>query len=387
MNIVSIAKCTDYQYDNVKKAIFQCLDEIPEIKQKIKSNPRVLVKVNLLRGNSPEEAITTHPSVVEAIVRYLQALGCSVIIGDSPGSALNFNEKLLHSVYNITGMVEVAKKTGCELNYDCSVIEVENKAARIAPTMQIIKIINDVDFVVSAAKLKTHTMMTYTGAVKNLFGVIPGRTKIDYHLKMNNVENFAALLVDICEYVKPVFSVIDGVEGMEGDGPASGDKRQVGLIFASANPYALDFAAVHTIGMNPETVPTLVEAKKRRVFGGKWEEIELKGLQRHETQIEPFKLPATQSANAMGGLGIKGVPKFVQDYILNKMRPKPVFDYNVCVSCGLCAESCPPKAINMVNHRPIVNTDKCIRCFCCHELCPQKAVHVQKNWLYDRLLH
>lgn len=385
MNKVSIVKCNDYHYKNVEESVFHCLNGIPAIKQKIKTNTKVLVKVNLLRGNSPDDAITTHPSVVEAIVRYLQEMGCKVIIGDSPGSALNFDEKRLKSVYEITGMADVAAKTGCELNYDISTVEVVNKAAHILQNMQIIKVVKDVDFIVSAAKLKTHAMMTYTGAVKNLFGVIPGRTKIDYHLKMNNVDNFAALLVDICEYIKPVFSITDAVEGMEGDGPAAGDKRHAGLILASENPYAVDLAAIHAIGMKQEHVPIMVEAKKRSIFCDNWEDIEMVGVPWPEIQLEPFKYPSTQS-NTMGGLTIKRVPGFVQNFILNTMRPKPVFDYNTCISCGLCAESCPPKAINMANRRPLLNQEKCIRCFCCHELCPKKAVHIKKNWLYERLL-
>jgi uncharacterized protein (DUF362 family)/Pyruvate/2-oxoacid:ferredoxin oxidoreductase delta subunit len=379
INKVSIVRCTNYQYRNVEKSVFQCLDALPEIKQKITAKTRVLVKVNLLRGNNPDEAITTHPSIVEAIVRYLQALGCSVIIGDSPGAALSFNEKLLHSVYQITGMVDVAKSTGCELNYDCSVIEVVNKAGKIVPTMHIIKVINDVDFVVSAAKLKTHAMMTFTGAVKNLFGIIPGRTKIDYHLKMNNIDNFAALLVDICEYVKPVFSVIDAVDGMEGDGPAAGDKRHVGLVLASESPYAIDLAAIQIIGMDPMAVPILCEAKKRNIFSGNLADIEVQGVQLPEIKLKPFKYPVTQGVT--GGR----IPKFVKNFLLNQMRPKPVFDYGTCVSCGLCAESCPPKAISMLNCRPVVNVEKCIRCFCCHELCPKKAVHIHRNWLYEKL--
>lgn len=379
---VSITRCNDYQYNNVERAVFECLDGIPEIRHKVKFQTRVLVKVNLLKGNNPEDAITTHPSVVQAIVLYLQALGCTVIIGDSPGSALSFNEKLLHSVYKITGMIDVAKSTGCELNYDCSFVEVVNMSAKIIPNMKVIKIINDVDFVVSAAKLKTHAMMTYTGAVKNLFGAIPGRTKIDYHLKMNNTGNFAALLVDICEYVKPVFSVIDAIEGMEGDGPAAGDKRHVGLVLASENPYALDLAAIHIIGMNPMDVPTMGEAKDRNIFSGNLDDIEVKGVQLQEIKIQPFKYPVTQSISVMRGR----VPKFIENFLLNNMLPKPVFDYNACISCGSCAESCPPKAISMLNKRPIVNIDQCIRCFCCHELCPKKAVHIKRNWLYERIL-
>lgn len=80
------------------------------------------------------------------------------------------------------------------------------------------------------------------------------------------------------------------------------------------------------------------------------------------------------------------VPKFVENFVLNNMRPKPVFDYETCVSCGLCAKSCPPRAISMINDRPVVNIDQCIRCFCCHELCPKKAVHINRNWLYEKIL-
>ncbi len=382
MNTVNIARCSSYQYSEVEKAIFQCLDGIPALKERIQVGKRVLVKVNLLKGSSPEEAITTHPCVVEAIVRYLQALGCAVVIGDSPGSALNFNQKLLHSVYKITGMVKVAENTGCELNYDCSVVEVVNQAAQLVPNMQVIKLVQDVDFVVSAAKLKTHAMMTYTGAVKNLFGIIPGRTKIDYHLNMNNAANFAVLLVDICEYVKPIFSVIDAVEGMEGDGPAAGDKRQVGLVLAAQNPYALDLAALHIIGMNPADVPAVVEARRRGISGGSLEDIEIQGLPLQDIKLKPFRYPVTRRVSALGGK----IPRSLENFILNRMRPKPVFDYNTCISCGLCAENCPPHAIRMLGSKPIVNFAQCIRCFCCHELCPKKAVHIKRNWLYEKIL-
>ena len=164
MNTVNIIKCGNYESENVKKAVYEALNGIDAIRLKITKGSRVLVKTNLVMRKSPEDAVTTHPMVVEAIVRYLQELGCKVIIGDSPGGP--YAEWNLKAVYKAAGMFEVAERTGCELNFNTEVLEISNPDAKRLKSMQIIKIAREVDFVVSAAKLKTHGMMTYTGAVR-----------------------------------------------------------------------------------------------------------------------------------------------------------------------------------------------------------------------------
>jgi len=376
-----MVKCDSYDYEFVERKIFECLDNIEDIKDRVNKDSKVLVKANLLRKNSPDDAITTHPAVVEAIVRYFQKLGCTVLVGDSPGGP--FTEKSLRAVYRATGMFEVQERTGCELNFDISYNEVKNDKAKMLKNMKIVKAFDEVDYVVSAAKLKTHAMMTYTGAVKNLYGTIPGVTKAEYHFKMNNIDNFANALVDICEYINPDLSIIDGVEGMEGDGPSSGDKRFVGLILASKNPYALDTVASKLIGITPLSIPTLKVAKNRKIFSGEIKDVEFIGLNPDEIDIEPFKLPSSMNVNFIGGR----VPKFLENWILNNFRPSPVFDYDICVSCGVCAENCPPKAIDMSNGRPEVDLKRCIRCFCCHELCPKKAIDIKKHIIHERIFN
>ncbi|HQE65757.1 MAG TPA: DUF362 domain-containing protein [Bacillota bacterium] len=380
MNTVSIVKCDDYEFNNVKRAVYEALDGIENIKLKIIKGSRVLIKTNLLMRKNPEDAVTTHPAVVEAVVRYLQDIDCKVIIGDSPGGP--FTEWNLKSVYKAAGMFGVAERTGCELNFDTSVLEISNSGAKRLKSMQIIRIAKEVDFVVSAAKLKTHGMMTYTGAVKNLFGVIPGLVKADYHLRLNNADNFADHLVDICETVKPVFSIIDGIDGMEGDGPSAGEKRHAGLILASENPYALDTAASSIIGIEPVTVPTIRAASSRNLFSGDLKDIDIKGVRLDEIRIEPFKLPKSHNANLIGGR----VPKAFERMVLNTLRPKPVFNHEICISCGDCKRSCPPGIIDMSSGKPVPDLSKCIRCFCCHELCPKKAVDIKRHWLYDKVL-
>lgn len=380
MNKVNIVKCRDYEFENVKKAVYEALNGIEAIKLKMTKGSRVLVKANLLMRKNPDDAVTTHPAVVEAIVRYLQDIGCKAIIGDSPGGP--FTEWSLRSVYKASGMIGVAERTGCELNYDTSAVCISNPEAKRLKTMQIIKVAREVDFVVSAAKLKTHGMMTYTGAVKNLFGVIPGMTKADYHLRLNSVNNFADHLVDICEAVKPVFSIIDGIDGMEGDGPSAGEKRHVGIILASESPYALDTVAAKIIGMDPMIVPTIKAARERNIFSGDLKDIKIAGAQLEEISIAPFKLPASKNINFVGGR----VPKIIEKFLLNNLRPRPEFNHNLCVSCGDCKRSCPPGIINMESGKPVPDLSRCIRCFCCHELCPKKAVSIKKHWLYDKLM-
>mgnify|MGYP000853086378 CR=1 FL=1 len=375
---VGIDRCNDYDYDKVEESVFKCIDSIEGLKNKIPSGSKALVKVNLLKRNHPEDAVTTHPAVVEAVVKYLQRLHCKVTIGDSPGGP--FNEGILKSIYKVTGMENVAKKTSCELNFDTTYKEIHYEKAKMLKNMKIISVAENADFIVSTAKLKTHAMMTYTGAVKNLFGIIPGLIKADYHFKMNNINNFAAHLVDICEYANPLFSIIDGIEGMEGDGPSAGDIRKSGIILASDNPHALDLAASKIIGIEMQNIPTIREAIKRGILSGDGKDILYACLKPEDIIISPFKLPKSTNVNFVGGK----IPSSIENYLLNKMRPKPVFDYSNCISCGICKDSCPSKIIDMTKGKPEVDLDKCIRCFCCHELCPKKAVIIKKHWLYDR---
>ena len=380
MEKVFIAECKDYDYINVEVAVFRCLDAIEKIQITEFSGKKVLVKANLLMKKMPEEFTTTHPMVIEAIVRYMQKKGAIVTIGDSPGGL--YTEKFLKPIYKATGMEAVAVRTGCSLNYDTGVVDIVNDKAARLKNMQLIKVVHDADFIISAAKLKTHGMMTYTGAVKNLFGVIPGLTKVDYHFKMNDVDNFAQHIVDICEYVNPFVSVIDAIEGMDGDGPSAGEKRQVGLVMAATNPYALDTTALKIIGISPAIVPTMRIAKERNIFSGDMADVEVGGVELSQIKIAPFKLPKSINANMVGAY----VPKFVENFIMNNLRPKPVFNYDKCISCGDCKRACPAKIIDMSSGKPVPDLSKCIRCFCCHELCPQKAVDIKRNWLYSKIM-
>jgi len=379
MEEVIIKKCNSYDYKEVETAVFSSMEHCPVLKIKEKKTGKALIKVNLLKKNVPEDAVTTHPAVVAAAVRYLQNLGWNVIIGDSPGGP--FYKKRLEEIYKESGMAKVAQATGCELNYDITSVEVKNEKAEKLKSMKIIRVVTEVDLIVSIAKFKTHCMMSYTGGVKNLFGVIPGLTKAEYHFKMHTAENFADHLVDICEYIRPDFTMIDAIEGMEGNGPSSGTRRHVGLLLAAENPYALDTVGTYIMGMDPLTVPTVQSAKRRGLFTGELADIKIAGDDVKTIPIVPFKRPDSIKKSLVSGL----VPRKVESFFIKSLRPKPIFHHEKCISCGDCLRGCPAKIIEMKNGKPVADLEKCISCFCCHELCPEKAIEIKVHWLHKIL--
>lgn len=379
MEDVIIKKCASYNYNEVERAVFSSMEYCLDLKTINKTTGKVLLKVNLLKKNLPEDAVTTHPAVVEAVVRYMQNLGWQVIIGDSPGGL--FYKKRMQEIYKASGMQQVAQNTGCELNYDFDSVEINNQQADKLHSIKIIRIATTVDLIISIAKFKTHCMMMYTGAVKNLFGTIPGLTKAEYHFKLHSAENFADHLLDICEYIKPVFSIIDAIEAMEGNGPASGEKRYVGLLLAAKNPYALDTVGTYIMGMEPLSVPTVKAAQLRNLFSGDLNDINILGNDFSTVPIIPFKKPASIKKTLVSGI----VPYKIEAFLIKALRPKPVFDHQKCISCGDCMRSCPAKIIILQNGKPVADLEKCISCFCCHELCPAKAIDIKTHWLY-RLL-
>ena len=370
MALVGIAKCENYHYETVLEEIDLLMSRHPVL-DGLKPGT-FLVKTNLLKKNKPEDGVTTHPYVVEGVVRFLQGKGHRVVIGDSPGGP--FNAVVLKSVYDASGISKVAERTGCQLNYDTSWVEKKVPNGKVVNKIKLVKAFHEADYILSCAKLKTHTMMTYTGAVKNLFGMIPGVTKADYHLKMNDTENFADMLLDICDYVKPVFSVIDGIEAMEGDGPSSGDIRKLGLILSGDNPYQVDYVATAITGLMDS--PVNAQAIRRGLLDT--DDIQVFGEYPFTMEVKPFKRPGSTHVNFVSGR----IPSFVVDFLLDKVRPYPQVIKDDCIACGVCSRNCPPKVIAIENHKAVIDTEHCIRCFCCHELCPEKAIGIKRHPLH-----
>ena len=132
-------------------------------------------------------------------------------------------------------MEQAAENAGAVLNEDFEQVTVYEEKSVVLRQMQICRYLTQADAVIDCAKLKTHGLTQYTGAVKNLYGCVPGTVKVEYHFRMPALKDFSQMLVDLCEHIRPVVSLIDAVEAMEGDGPSGGTMRKMNCLIASSS--------------------------------------------------------------------------------------------------------------------------------------------------------
>jgi uncharacterized protein (DUF362 family)/Pyruvate/2-oxoacid:ferredoxin oxidoreductase delta subunit len=376
---VSVVKCGSYDEAQVRKAVEDSLAPLGGAGGVIKKGDRVLIKLNLLASKPPEAAVTTHPALVKAVVRIVQELGAIPMLGDSPGGNGTFVS--YKGVLKNTGIQAVADETGCEIvNFEQETVDVTSEKARTFKKLKIGKPVMDADKIIALPKLKTHQLTYYTGAVKLLFGYVPGMMKMEYHHNAGrDLDLFSELLLDIHSVRLPNLVIMDAIVGMEGHGPSAGTPRQIGLIMASKSCTALDFVATTIAGFDPAGVPTVKKAIERGEGPASLKEIKVYGEDLASLIIKDFKKPETMGP---GGRG-----RNVMGFIGGLRASRPVINKARCVKCGICARDCPPKAMTFVKgSSPVIDYAKCIRCYCCQELCPEGAVDVQKP-LLQRILH
>ena len=382
-NQVFAASCPDYT--QAEACIRALVEQMGGMDRFVRPGERIVLKANLLRAAPPESAICTHPAVVEAVTKLVKEAGGTPVICDSPGGALH-KEAVLRSLYEKTGMAAAAAAAGAELALDPSTRTVSLPEGKVLRQAEIITPVAEADGVIDLCKMKTHVLMSMTGAVKNLFGVIPGLSKVGYHATHPDHATFADVLLDLTGYVKPRLSLMDGILAMEGDGPgSSGTPRQAGLLLAAANPLALDTAAGAIMNLPRQDNPVLLAAERRGLTPCRMEDVELIGGTVEELRMADYKFPASTKSNLMDFLGPLARP--AERLCKKALSQTPRIDGAKCVGCGICAKSCPGQAIAMTapGKKARISQKACIHCYCCHELCPQKAVELHQSWL-GRLL-
>jgi uncharacterized protein (DUF362 family)/Pyruvate/2-oxoacid:ferredoxin oxidoreductase delta subunit len=375
---VSITRCQDYDPAQVYQAVKTSLEQVDGVHELLKNGKKkVLLKPNLLSASlGPEHPVNTHPVVVRALVDFFQKEGgAEVYIGDSCGSLRSGST---NKAFKVARLDEVAQETGARwINFDQDKpIEITKNNGATLPTFKMASIVKDVDLVVSVPKLKTHGLTKYTGALKNTMGVIPANGKKNVHVQAPKPSVFAKALIDIYEEVRPHLTVIDGIVGMEGNGPNAGDPRKVGLIMASTDGVALDAVASAVIGYEPMSIPTTRYAQERALGIADLHKIKILGPKIQEVAIPDFK----KTSNAFKDFALNYLPGavFAKLFDMSTSCVSSVYEPN-CTRCYACVRNCPAGAMSTVEGRVVVDEKKCIGCFCCDEVCDYKAIKMKRS--------
>lgn len=364
---VAVRKCTEYElnkiFDTISEIYLAC--DGPDLK-----NKKVLIKPNILSDDIPSKCICTHPVVVEAMIRYVQAAGAAkTVVGDSPAVHLRGFRPVK------SGIFEVCEKTGAEwIDFTKKPCELKLRNGRI----RIASAAKQADIIISLPKLKNHELVYFTGAIKNTLGLVPAFSKAKQHALHQERESFSRFLVELNESITPDFFIIDGIVGMEGRGPGQGDPVHAGFLAGSSNPVALDITAGSLIGYNFKDLPTCRYAISR----GKWlssgDEIVYDGPELKSMVKADFKrIPITGNSNISLGFVKNRIP------VLKKLDRRPVFLHEKCTGCGNCVNICPTTALSLspvIQNHVILDDRKCIRCYCCSEVCQFKAVEIRRKF-------
>jgi uncharacterized protein (DUF362 family)/Pyruvate/2-oxoacid:ferredoxin oxidoreductase delta subunit len=379
--VVAVQACPTYERDAVDAAVKACLDALGGLEALVRPGARVFCKVNLLVPATPEQAVSTHPEVVRAVVRQVRRLGGVPLVGDNPAIA-----KTLTALRK-SGILAVLEEEKVEAPDLGPLVRLENPQGRSFRSFEVSKAIADCDLLFNLPKLKTHALTYMTGAMKNCFGLIPGMEKARWHLKAQSPEEFAVFVCDLYgallrhfQGTRRMVHLCDGILAMEGDGPGTGGHpRELGALLASFDATALDRVACALAGLDVERLVVVREAKARGLGEGDLERIRCVGAPIGRWSEVKF-IPAPSSGMAVGF----GAVVMRSPWLKKQILERPVLRPEKCGGCQKCKEICPAGAITLSGKpaKPEVDLEKCIRCYCCAEVCPDAAMHKSRTpWL------
>jgi uncharacterized protein (DUF362 family)/Pyruvate/2-oxoacid:ferredoxin oxidoreductase delta subunit len=370
---VALVKCTSYDSREVLTAVRTGLDLLGGISHFVKPGERIVLKPNVLIGTSPDNGVTTNTSVFRAVATLFRAAGAVVSYGDS--AAFGKCEGNLRRA----GLKKVGDELGLQIADFDSGREVSHKDALLVKKFVIANGVLDNDGLVSLPRFKTHGLTLFTGAIKNQFGCIPGLLKSQYHTKLPDPYDFSTMLIDLNTLIKPRLYILDGITAMEGNGPRSGKPKQLNVLLFSTDPIALDATACRIIDLDPAIMPTSKPGETAKLGTYHADNIELVGGDIETFHDPTFDVNRTPPAHNTGG--------WLNKFLKNQITPRPVINKSICDLCGICVKMCPvnPKAVDWYqgdkSQPPRHDYDRCIRCYCCQETCPDGAILIESPLL------
>jgi len=279
MNRVVIIKCSDYDKLYLTKNIERAFSYFGGIESLVNKGEKILLKPNLLVKDTARSGITTHPFVVKSVADIVIAAGGLPAVGDSPAFGS------VHQVAAACGLLPLLKKDNIPV--------VSFRANRsFNDKIRITDTVRDFDKIINIPKFKAHSQMLFSGAVKNLFGLVSGKLKAWRHFKAHaSHEKFSLMLLAIYEQVRPCFTIVDAIDIMEKKGPRGGPVRRVGLLFAGINCISIDRVICDVFNINPDRVPLLKAARKYGISGCKLRDIQIEGDDVSNVRSEKYLFP------------------------------------------------------------------------------------------------
>jgi uncharacterized protein (DUF362 family)/NAD-dependent dihydropyrimidine dehydrogenase PreA subunit len=365
---VALVRCPGYDPDEVYRALRRGVELLGGLDRFVRSGERILLKPNILAGEPPEKAVTTHPSVLAGCMRLFGEGGATLRFGDSPG------REPPAQAARLSGLERAGIESGAALADFDAARSLGNPMGRFGASFPVARAVHESDGLVNLAKLKSHQLTRLTGAVKNLYGCIPGKRKMLYHVRYQDVHEFCGLLAELNLCLPARLHVLDAVVAMEGNGPRSGEPVAVGALLLSDDPVAVDATFCRLIDLDPEILPTTTAGSRAGLGHYREADIEVVGDPIEALLAPQFKMirkPVYSNTS---------YAHF--NFIKKQVLARPVIDPARCVRCGHCVDACPVpgKALRFDRGRgqpPVYHYERCIRCYCCHEMCPQRAIDTQ----------
>ena len=371
-NRVAIVKLDNYNPENIRNALFKVI-ELLELENYF-NNKSILLKPNFL---APTKNAFTPIELIKELIQILKNKTDAekISVGDS-----TLTKKFTSMTFKSSKIRETCEAEGVNLiNFFESErvkVKLHNPTYEIEENIYLPKEVVEADLIINLPKLKTHNGYVYTGAIKNLFGLLSN--KMHMHMIHKNKLDFQKMLADIYFAVEETNStdlpktmtLIDGVIAMEGKGPRAGKPRKVGLLIAGFNSAAVDIVGYTLMNGNPKDLEAIISLAERTELPVDISQLEIIGnIDYRNFVVKDFKIPKVsllQIPETESGLSSKIAKKITRISIKIKRKR--------CILCEDCVKHCPAEAMIRRNEKIIVDVDKCVECFCCGESCPKDAI-------------
>ncbi|MBD2446591.1 DUF362 domain-containing protein [Nostoc sp. FACHB-152] len=280
---VSLIRATSYEREALRESLITLLEPLGGMAAFVKPGQKVLLKPNLLTSARPTKECTTRAELVYEVAKMVIEAGGKPFLGDSPafGSA--------RGVAIANGYLPLIE----ELNL--SISEFHGKRYQTVSEnfnhLLLCKEAMEADVIINLPKVKSHMQLTLTLGVKNLFGCVPGKMKAWWHMEAGKDANrFGEMLVETAKAINPDLTILDGIIGHEGNGPSGGEPRDLGVLAAAADVFALDRAMLEVLNVPLHQVPT-VAASQRLGVCAELDEIQFPNLHPDLLKIQDWRLP------------------------------------------------------------------------------------------------